>query len=563
MKVFLAIGFLTLGMRNGFAGEEKLLFRPREGVVSVCWQDASHTATQSFSAHVPDGASPPAWAGLPVNKFLPCVDAYGQFKHGEWLGKTHSDKDLAEAREHEAGELKQHAGPQGWDRFGGWAVGPQRNATGRFRVEKIGTKWWMIDPDGRLFWSHGVGRVSVSCAETPLDGRKVFFEWLPQQDSPFALFYTTHNAMLRPYHRARGIQETYDFLASNIYRKYGERGSADYADCVHRRLKSWGMNTLANSSDTAITALNRTPYTDRFELHSPALAGYPLALAKGWQFKDPFHPDFRKDFRRQLLERKKDLNNPWCFGFLVDNVIKWGNPDSLAVWTLQSHPTQPAKIELVSRLKAKYGNIQKLNDAWHAHFAAWEDLLRSETPPPSDAGEDCRDFTLVMIDRYFRSVRDEFKEIAPDSLYLGCRFLEKGSEFALRIAAKYCDVLSFNAYQDSLDSFALPEGVDRPVLIAEFHFGALDRGQLNEGLRGVPNQEARGKAYEKYVLSALRHPGIIGAHWHQYGDQPVVGRYDGENFQDGLVDVCDLPYHETVAGIRAVGYQLYEFRNSR
>lgn len=207
--------------------------------------------------------------------------------------------------------------------------------------------------------------------------------------------------------------------------------------------------------------------------------------------------------------------------------------------------------------------IGALNRAWGSRYAGWDDLLKSEAPPSANAGEDCREFTRVMIDRYFASVRDEFKAAAPDSLYLGCRFLEKGSEFALRVAAKYCDVLSFNAYQDSLDSFALPSGVDRPVLIAEFHFGALDRGQLNEGLWAVPDQKARGAAYEAYVSSALRHAAIVGAHWHQYGDQPVVGRYDGENFQDGLVDVCDLPYRETVAGVRAVGYRLYELRSNR
>lgn len=566
MKCGVAISLsvvLLCGAGASAGGASGLGYSADKRAFSVWWQDGGHAVTQSFSLHVPGGKALPPWVSLPSDRFLPCVDAYGQFKHMEWPGKTHADKDLADAREEEDLDLKAHEGPGGWDRFGGWAGGPKRSASGRFRVEKVNGKWWMVDPDGCLFWSHGVGRVSLSCAETPLDGRKAFFEWLPPMDSPFALFYTTHNEMLRPYHRAWGVAETYDFLAANIYRKYGKAGYAEYASRVHRRLRSWGMNTLANSTDAAIMKLDRTPFTDRFELRSPALAGYPLTLAKGWQFKDPFHPDFSGEFRRQLAARKNDLENPWCFGFLVDNVIKWGAPESLAVWTLQSPASQPAKIELVARLLAKYGELRNLNEAWGARYAGWEELLQSVATPPAGAAEDCREFTRVMIDRYFRNVRDAFKAVAPDSLYLGCRFQEKGSEFALRIAAAYCDVLSFNAYQDSLDAFALPDGVDRPVLIAEFHFGALDRGQLNEGLRGVADQEARGKAYERYVSSALRHPAVIGAHWHQYGDQPVVGRYDGENFQDGMVDVCDLPYHETVAAARAVGYRLYDLRRDK
>jgi len=59
----------------------------------------------------------------------------------------------------------------------------------------------------------------------------------------------------------------------------------------------------------------------------------------------------------------------------------------------------------------------------------------------------------------------------------------------------------------------------------------------------------------------LRHPNFIGAHWHQFGEQPTSGRFDGENLQNGFLDVCDTPYPETIAGIREVGYRLYEIRS--
>ena len=84
---------------------------------------------------------------------------------------------------------------------------------------------------------------------------------------------------------------------------------------------------------------------------------------------------------------------------------------------------------------------------------------------------------------------------------------------------------------------------------------------FHQSLIEVPNQAARGKAYAAYIASALRHPNFVGAHWHQFGDQPTTGRFDGENFQNGFVDVCDTPYPETIAGIREVGYKLYEIRS--
>ena len=84
------------------------------------------------------------------------------------------------------------------------------------------------------------------------------------------------------------------------------------------------------------------------------------------------------------------------------------------------------------------------------------------------------------------------------------------------------------------------EGADKPVIIGEFHWRARPRNVPHRTwtLQG-PNERAQ--AYESYVKSALGNPWIIGAHWFQYGDQAVTGRFDGENYQIGLVDVCDIP----------------------
>ena len=101
-----------------------------------------------------------------------------------------------------------------------------------------------------------------------------------------------------------------------------------------------------------------------------------------------------------------------------------------------------------------------------------------------------------------------------------------------------------------------------PLMIGEFHFGAQDRGMFHCSLIEVENQKNRGEAYSRYVESGLRHPNIIGVHWHQFSDQATTARFCGENFQVGLTDVCDTPYPETIEGIRNVGYKMYEIRNS-
>lgn len=505
------------------------------------------------------------WMNIPEKDFFPFIDVYGQFKHKDWPGKIHAPLDFDRARLREAEDLHQYPGPVDRTRYGGWIKGPRQKALGHFYVKKIQNKWWLVDPEGYLFWSHGVVRVTTTCGITPLDDRKEFFTALPKPTDSLAQFYRTQDDLLKRYYDARGIKQTYDFSGANLYRKYGLNWKKIFAEMVHLRFKSWGLNTLANGSDVSICKMDRTPYADRIELRSPDIEG-SSNFHGWWKFKDPFHPEFLTSLRAQLMERKQELDDPWCIGFFVDNEISWGKPTSLAEWVLASPADQPAKAVMCDFLKQKYTTIRGLNQAWGTQFPSWKEFLESklsltqiETNKQVSFLADCTVFNAEIIDAYFRNVRQEFKRIAPDKLYLGCRFAGS-NELVLRIAAKYCDVISYNIYSRSVAKFELPEGIDKPVMIGEFHFGALDRGLFHPGLIECANQKERAQAYETYVLSALKHPNFIGTHWHQYSDQATTGRFDGENFQVGITDVCDTPYKETIEAIRRVGETLYETR---
>ena len=121
--------------------------------------------------------------------------------------------------------------------------------------------------------------------------------------------------------------------------------------------------------------------------------------------------------------------------------------------------------------------------------------------------------------------------------------------------------MSFNFYDhDVLKFHELPDGVDKPVIIGEFHFGALDRGPINPGIIWLKDQNERAATYRRYLESALRNPNIVGTHWHQYADDVTTGRFDGENFQNGWVDICDNPYPETISAVRWVGDNMYDIR---
>ena len=479
----------------------------------------------------------PGFAKIPPERFFPCIDRYGQFKWRDWPGKVKNDADLAAARAAEDADLAAHPGPSDRDKWGGWSVGPRFEATGHFRVQKVRGKWWFIDPDGYLWWSHGPLRVSASCGMTPVKGRERLFEFLPGEDSPLAAFYKTRDELMWPYYVKRGVTNTFDFTAANLYRKYGDDWRNVWMHRVHRRLKSWGANTIANSSDARVMGLSRTPYCDRIEIKSRPIAGTGK-LATWWPFRDPFDPSFRADVRRQLEAHRAELEDPWCFGLFVDNELCWGGVGDLARRVWESPEDQPARVAFCRSLVKRRGSVPEV---------------------PSD--EDFADFTRTVVRAYFSGVRDEFKRMAPNKLYLGCRFCIGHADFIKRVAAEYCDVMSFNYYdRDVLKFHELPDGVDKPVIIGEFHFGALDRGPINPGIIWLKDQNERAATYRRYLESALCNPNIVGVHWHQYADDVATGRFDGENFQNGWVDICDNPYPETISAVRWVGDNLYDIR---
>ena len=508
----------------------------------------------------------PPWAKMKEDEFFPFIDKYGQFKHRDWPDKVHSDADFARQRAKEEEDLAAHPGPKGWDKWGGWADGPQLPKTGGFSTTKWKGKWWIVDPDGHLWWSHGPVRVTPSSAMTPLatpaGDRSGWFAELPARDDPvFGAFYETRDALLWPYYGKRGISSVYDFSAANIRRKYGEKWFETWADLAHRRLRSWCCNTIANSSDKRICLMDRTPYTDRFEIHARPIAGH-----KGgwWEFCDPFDPSFRAEARRMTEVYRAEIADPWCFGFFVDNEHHWGLPHSLGLSTLKSPADQPCKAVFRDRMKAKYGDVAKLNAKWGTAYADWNGFM-SDTKGPDPLGgarADLEDFSSEIAENYYRIIREELKRANPGKLYMGCRWAGGAPAFTVKAAAKYCDVISYNVYRREMSGFKLPEGVDAPVMIGEFHFGALDRGPFCPGLILLRDQNHRAQTYKDYVRTSLEHPQIVGVHWHQFSDQATSGRFDGENMQVGWTDVCDTPYWETLEAIREIGAKLYEIRSN-
>lgn len=500
----------------------------------------------------------PKWAGMNKNDFFPFIDEFGQFIHKDWPGKTKSVEDMQKRRDEEAKQLETDKGPMEWNKWGGWENGPQLKATGNFRTEKYNGKWWLVDPDGRLFFSTGLCCVSMNSGSTMIADRDTWFKDFPAKDSPLGKFRYKHWKVWSGYYSGKE-PNAYNFSEANLMRKYGDDYKNTYPDVVQRRLRSWGINTIANWSSKEFYLQKKTPYTATFWYSSPNLNDNKI------KFPDVFDPAFAKTIDQRVGEWLKGTHDdPWCIGYFVDNEMSWGGDDTLGRYSLESPAKQAAKQKLLSFLRERYPDIAALNTAWGTTFASWDDFAGNIKSKPNSekALKDLTDFTGLTAETYFKTIRDTIKKYAPDKLYLGCRCVG-GSSNVIEAAVKYCDVVSYNRYCASVRDISLPDKKDAPVIIGEFHFGGMDRGLFWGGLFTAESQADRAKKYTAYVESALDNPQIVGVHWFQYQDEATTGRDDGENAQCGFVDICDTPYVETVKASRDMADRMYQYRGKK
>jgi hypothetical protein len=506
------------------------------------------TASFSISEIRPYGEyiSPQKISEFP--NFFPFIDFLGQYKFSDWPGKVKDTNELSLAITSEQEILKTLPKANGRDRFGGWADGPKLKATGNFRVEKVDGKWWMVDPEGSLFWSHGITGVRLENGATSISNRKKIFENLPDDSSPLSVFYSK-----------RKSDTIFNYSGANLYRKYGDQWKEKAIDNISKRLKSWGINSFGNWSDPEIYLRmeNRIPYTVALSPNWPKVDG------KEFKFPNVFDPEFVVSIKNAMNHiDPRIFKDEYCIGFFIDNEL---NVEEITRGLIKQPEGSKSKLPFFDYIKNKYSSIQKLNLSWKSKYENWEQVELLSTLP-EDAKEDIKIFDLKMLDIYYKTCREELKRVAPEKIYFGsrlhCHFFpddQKESQ-VIKVASQYCDVVCFNRYRFTAEELILPFGIDKPVLIGEFHFGALDRGLCHSGLRGVADQNQRADAYYHYVEGALKNPQMVGTHWFQYSDQAYTGRFDGENLQIGFVDICDNPYPEIIEASRKIGYPMYKIR---
>lgn len=497
------------------------------------------------------------------------IDRYGQYVRGQWPEKIDSDDALRAAQAKAQSALGGVAPRADQDRYGGREDLKAFRPTGWFRTERRDGRWWLVTPEGHAFFSLGVNAVTAE-QRSYVQGREWMFTGLPPDEGPWRAFYGEGDNRSADAAAAAGMGfnhgRWFDFYQANLYRLDGAGWKAAWRERTMARLQAWGFNTVGNWSDEALAnaRTHRLAYT-----RSINVWGVFGNVSSGYDYwgrmPDPFDPRFAQAAEKAAVSASNEArDDPWLLGYFADNELPWGGPGpqgrwGLALGTLRGEARSDAKQALIAVLKRKYGEPAKLAAAWGIELPSWEalDATGYAAPLPSEKypaiATDYSAWLRAYAEQYFRIVTEALRRHDPHHLFLGGRFSVNTPE-AVAACARYCDVISFNAYVDvpqhGVDLPALAK-LGKPAMITEFHFGSDDRGPFGKGVVSVWNEAQRGEAYARYVKAAAQDPNIVGAHWFEYTDQPASGRtLDGENSHIGLVGITDLPFKGFVDAVR-------------
>ncbi len=492
----------------------------------------------------------PLEADLPSD--LPLIDAIGQYIPKEWEGKTHSIEEMVERlRNERASEEKwAHSGRTQW---GGFREMRISEPTGFFHTVRTPERWMVSDPEGYAFFSLGADCVAARC-DARVDGLEKLADQLPEINDPS--FEDVWKTAEKPYGEENRLAKLFSYERANLQRAFGKDWKNAWKDISIRLMKQFGMNTLGNWSDHELYGL--MPYVTMLER-------FPETKHTIFRdFPDVLSPEYAADAVACAASLKGKNMDPSMIGYFMRNEPGWAFVDGLVIAdeVLRDPEETYCKRGLISFLKEKYVEINQLNEAWNSDFDDFIDLthpIAQASKLSTKAECDLRAFSASLIEAYVSIPARECRKADPNHMNLGMRWAWI-SDPALVAGWKYFDVFSINCYAvDPTEAIRHVRelGVELPVMIGEFHFGALDAGNTATGLEGTLNQEEKGKAFQYYVERTAADPYGVGCHWFQFSDQAALGRFDGENYNIGLVDVTLKPHHCMLDAARKTGERLH------
>ena len=497
------------------------------------------------------------------------VDEFGQLTLRDWPGKIKSFEQLSfTLKKFREDSEKQSTFPNR-SRFGG-CLDLKFEPTGYFRTEHDGKRFWIVDPDGYAFISCGICYGSRMGDFGWVSGFEKFYKWLPDKNDKLYKDAWITADKIPEYVKRYGIENARDkwlfnFHRANMIRIYKDEWWQAWTEINGKRLKAWGFNTIGigvnNHEDERVEEflkIAKIPYTI-------TLKNYPKTEKCIFRdMPDVFSKEFRqksKTFAKQIIKYCED---PYLLGYFINNEPEWMSQQlNMTEYMLKTNVEYESKGVFIEFLKKRYVNdTSLLNNSWGTKFSDFIDIYKPINCTSEGFTKDTLDFDKILIKNYCDIPSEEIKIIDNKHINLGTRYCSASKKS--RIKCDYLDVFSFNCYGEPHKPYTALEEIGKtlnlPVIIGEYHFSSEDHGMLQGGLFPVFKTQAdRGAANDIYMKTAVSSAYGVGAHYFEYNDQPLLGRFDGEAFQIGLIDVCNQPYYDMVKKVSDTNRNIYKY----
>jgi hypothetical protein len=168
----------------------------------------------------------------------PLLDELGQSTLRTWPTKSWHPSEVTARLYAQQAVAPAQRWPATFSRWGGW-TGSRVEATGFFRTHNDGQRWWLVDPDGYLFWSSGLNCVQIDTDAAYTDLTSAL-TWMPDSDGPYKPIYNQHDDQT----------QTINYLAANLIRAFGpEAWYTCWSEITLSMLRRFGFNTIGTWSD--------------------------------------------------------------------------------------------------------------------------------------------------------------------------------------------------------------------------------------------------------------------------------------------------------------------------
>ncbi|MFA9391571.1 MAG: hypothetical protein ACERKD_17310 [Prolixibacteraceae bacterium] len=397
---------------------------------------------------------------------------------------------------------------------GSWKI-DKKISTGFYRVEKIGERWWIIDPEGYPFIHKGIAVLQP--------GSSV------RQKAAFSDKF--------------GTNQNWSNQTTELLRNNGFNGAGNWSD----------TETIKACNHPLAYTVMTYPMQKFRNWHKANVAGgdYGKTDFQGYQYDivRVFDPKFDEFVEKEIKGISQYSNDKNCLGYYTDNELPWDNDAldrHLKYLDKRDVCYVAAKKWFVDR-KGKNANLQDITQ------------------------DDRMAFNGFYFETYIAKVSAAVKKYAPNQLYLGCRFNQEKEELLCQpifeVAGKYIDVISINHYrkwepdQDVMAKWASWSG--KPFMITEFYTKGMDSGLPNTTGAGwtVPTQTDRGLFYQNFCIELVKSKVCVGWHWFNYQDNdPANGGADVSNLNanKGIVNSDYIPYDDLLDHMKFFNCHVYE-----